>query len=88
MGEILISTAPTSKHWLVETWEQQPGQNPHFHSLRIHKGTDEGLKRHWARWNEQNKPAKRIDRVVSVRSTMQEAVAELKRHIGNRKKTG
>ena len=73
-----------SKHtgyFVVELWEDVPGQDDRLIHARIHIGTESGLRKLWLKWNEEHPNRMRYDRIISRRMDHGKAIEDLHRHM-------
>lgn len=68
-------------YFVVECWETVPGENDRKLHIRMHIGSEAGLREVWRNWNERHPDQKRYDRIISVRTSPVQAIADISQHL-------
>lgn len=73
-----------SKHemyFAVECWENVPGEDDRRIHVRLHIGSEAGLREIWRQWNEKHPDRIRYDRIISRRTSPEQAIDDISRHL-------
>lgn len=69
------------KYFVVECWEDVPGQEDRPIHTRLHIGTESGLRKVWETWNQEHPNQMRYDRIISRRTDPSQAIEDIHRHM-------